>query len=388
MHLKKVKHHFLTAKKRWFLVCVILLSLAVGIAARPSLPPKTTNYARLVTVHADGVSRTIATNEPTVKQAVAKFGISLSSKDKTEPSLETRIRGADFTINLYRARPVTVVDGANTYTITTAERSPKTIAQKAGFVTNSEDEFNFQRSDDPFAGAPGTQMVIQRSKSIFLDLYGVTKPTNTHETTVGDFLQDRNLKLDPGDELNLPRQARITDGMTISIAQVGRTVETIEEPAAFEEERINDAQQPTSYKKIQTPGKNGKKLVTYETVTRNGGAPTRSVIKEVITEAPVKQVVIVGAKSNTFGGDFGAALAKLRSCEGSYTSNTGNGYYGAYQFNVGTWRSNAPAAYKDVLPSNAPPAAQDEAAATLYRARGWQPWPGCTKKLGLQDIYR
>lgn len=374
-------------KKRLLFSLIILVLCGFGIALKPKNDVHAEN-TRVLTVHVDGQTKTVASTASTVQEALEKMDITLGSEDKTEPALSAPIEGGEFSVNVYRARPITVVDGANNYTVMTAERSPRQVAEEAGFATKQEDEFEFERSDDPFEGSPGTQMVIKRAKTITFDLYGKSTALSTNEVTVGELLRERNITLDQGDELNVPAETRISEGMIVSLAKVNKNVETVEEVAKFSEEQIRDAQQPTSYRKIQTPGKDGKKLVTYETVSRNGGAPVRTAIKEVITEQPVKQVVVVGAKSNTFSGDFGAALAKLRSCEGAYTSNTGNGYYGAYQFNIGTWRSNAPAGYKDTLPSSAPPSVQDEAAATLYKARGWQPWPGCTKKLGLQDIYR
>jgi hypothetical protein len=74
-------------------------------------------------------------------------------------------------------------------------------------------------------------------------------------------------------------------------------------------------------------------------------------------------------------------FARLRMCEsgGNYKINTGNGYYGAYQFNVRTWRGLG---YSG-LPSDASPATQDTAAERLQAQRGWQPWPACARKLGL-----
>src|SRR4051794_19030371 len=74
-------------------------------------------------------------------------------------------------------------------------------------------------------------------------------------------------------------------------------------------------------------------------------------------------------------------FARLRQCEsgGDYSINTGNGYYGAYQFNLRTWRGLG---YSG-LPSDAAPATQDRAAATLQSQRGWSPWPACSRKLGL-----
>jgi hypothetical protein len=73
--------------------------------------------------------------------------------------------------------------------------------------------------------------------------------------------------------------------------------------------------------------------------------------------------------------------AELRQCEsgGDYSIDTGNGYYGAYQFSAATWHGLG---YPG-LPNQAPPAVQDQAAARLQARSGWGQWPECSQKLGL-----
>ncbi|KAA9166354.1 transglycosylase [Amycolatopsis acidicola] len=73
---------------------------------------------------------------------------------------------------------------------------------------------------------------------------------------------------------------------------------------------------------------------------------------------------------------------KLRTCESSnrYGINTGNGYYGAYQFDLPTWRSVGGTG----RPDQASPAEQDYRALYLYRMRGWQPWE-CAGMLALRS---
>jgi hypothetical protein len=75
-------------------------------------------------------------------------------------------------------------------------------------------------------------------------------------------------------------------------------------------------------------------------------------------------------------------LSRLRGCEagGSYGIATGNGFYGAYQFDLGTWRGLGLGGY----PHQASPDLQDAAAAALEQSRGWRPWPACSARLGLQ----
>ena len=75
----------------------------------------------------------------------------------------------------------------------------------------------------------------------------------------------------------------------------------------------------------------------------------------------------------------GDGWQKLRDCEagGDYTKNTGNGYYGSYQYDIGTWNNYG--GYR--LPSDAPPAVQDAKAHETFAARGSSPWPSCGRFL-------
>jgi len=77
----------------------------------------------------------------------------------------------------------------------------------------------------------------------------------------------------------------------------------------------------------------------------------------------------------------GGVWYELRMCEsgGDYSINTGNGFYGAYQFALSTWLGLGFSG----LPSDAPPAVQDRAAQELQARSGWGQWPACSAKLGL-----
>jgi hypothetical protein len=77
----------------------------------------------------------------------------------------------------------------------------------------------------------------------------------------------------------------------------------------------------------------------------------------------------------------GGVWAALRQCEsgGNYRDDTGNGYYGAYQFSLATWRGLGLGG----LPSAATPAVQDLAAHRLEVRSGWGQWPVCSRRLHL-----
>jgi len=68
-------------------------------------------------------------------------------------------------------------------------------------------------------------------------------------------------------------------------------------------------------------------------------------------------------------------LNAIAACEsgGDYATNTGNGFYGAYQFDLQTWQAVGGSG----LPSDASRAEQDMRAARLYARAGAAPWPVC-----------
>jgi len=76
-------------------------------------------------------------------------------------------------------------------------------------------------------------------------------------------------------------------------------------------------------------------------------------------------------------GGAGGELASIRACEsegsGGYSANTGNGYFGAYQFDLQTWR----AAGGSGNPADASPAEQDRIAASHIANGNRGAWPNC-----------
>jgi hypothetical protein len=71
-------------------------------------------------------------------------------------------------------------------------------------------------------------------------------------------------------------------------------------------------------------------------------------------------------------------LHKLRLCESgdNYRENSGNGYFGAYQFAPTTWHSLG---YKG-RPDRAKALTQNRAARKEHSITGWSAWPACSKK--------
>jgi hypothetical protein len=80
--------------------------------------------------------------------------------------------------------------------------------------------------------------------------------------------------------------------------------------------------------------------------------------------------------------DAGGVWLQLRECESgdNYAENTGNGFFGAYQFSPSTWTDLGFPGRPDLESHQM----QDQAAVELQSRAGWGQWPACSAVLGLR----
>lgn len=92
---------------------------------------------------------------------------------------------------------------------------------------------------------------------------------------------------------------------------------------------------------------------------------------------PVRTPSVVAAPTVTSG----SVWDSIAACEagGNWAINTGNGYYGGLQFNLGSWQSVGGTG----LPSEASREEQIARGEALQARSGWGAWPACSSRLGL-----
>lgn len=116
----------------------------------------------------------------------------------------------------------------------------------------------------------------------------------------------------------------------------------------------------------------------------NAPAPAAPAPKPVAKEqaAPRKAVTRTAKPAPRAVVASGDVWSRLAQCEsgGNPAINTGNGYYGAYQFSASTWKSVGGSG----LPHQASLEEQTARAQMLQARSGWGQWPACSAKLGLR----
>ena len=195
---------------------------------------------------------------------------------------------------------------------------------------------------------------------------------------------------------------------TLRVARVvrGNVSTTTEIP--YETEEREDAEAEEGTEKTVQEGAAGSEVTETYQETIDGNVTVSAVLSTTRTE-PTKRIVSKGTKAKkvedtssssssssassgssssgssasapaAVSGDDASIWAAIAQCEsgGNPSINTGNGYYGMYQFSLPTWRSVGGSG----LPSDASVEEQTMRARMLQQRSGWGQW-GCAYKLGL-----
>lgn len=194
--------------------------------------------AKFVTFYDNGKKLTVKTGAYTVKEAIERAEIVINSGDIVEPGLDAEINADNFFINIYRARPITIKDGASEKYLMSASYDVKTIVEEAGFTVYDGDE--------------------------------ITRVENT------DFLEAGMVEI-----YQITRNG-------------GRTL-TIDEEIPFEEQIVKDYNLAPGIEEVRQLGEVGTKRTYYNVLYVDNKEVSREMVSEEIVRAPVARIKAVGA---------------------------------------------------------------------------------------------
>ena len=297
-----------------------LLLLNIFSVAGKNSAKATGQGNKILTVFESGQKTSFKTNAKTIREALKAQKINFSKEDSIEPGLDEELTGAEYSINIYRAKPVVIEDGELKTKILTAAQTPRQIAEKAGLNVHNEDKLAFEESGNILEDGSINTLKITRAKEISVDLFGKTESFRTQAKTVEDFLKEKKIILGKDDGISVDLKTQISNGLNFRIWRNGKQTLTVEEPTDFQTETIQDANKDSGYKEIKEAGEKGTKSVTYEVEMQNGKEISRKKINETEIKAAKKQVVIVGTKTSLPAGshtDWMSAAGISASDQGS-----------------------------------------------------------------------
>jgi len=249
---------------------------------------------RLIIVHDNGTERGLLTRQITLRQALSEAHIPVDPNDLTEPGLDEKLEANNYEANIYRARPVTIIDGETRIKIMSPYRTAKQIAGSAGITLHDEDITDIKANTDIVSQGSGVRLEITRATEFTLMLYGKKTIAYTQGKTVAEMVKEKGIKLASDDTVLPSISAPLTAGMTVEIWRNGVQTVTEEQAVPFAVERVLDMDHPVGYHEIKTKGELGMNLVTYAINAKDGKELSRQEIQNVVSKQPVKQVELVG----------------------------------------------------------------------------------------------
>lgn len=278
------------------LIMVAVLSVLALLLTKHAVAeqPDANLGGTILIIHDGDNTSSVVTHSTTIGSALKDAGVSISKQDVVEPSIDHKIIGTKYQVNIYRARPVLIVDGHTRVKIMTAYSTGTQITNQAGITVYPEDKTSFERSDNPVRDGADLKIVITRATTFQFNLYGQTSTQRTQAKTVGDMLAEKGIDIGSSDRVAPDPSTPITPGMTIQVWREGQQTINVTEPLNFTTQKVYDADQPVGYTKITTPGVNGQQQVTYQINIVNGVEVSRTSIASIVITPSVTQVEVIG----------------------------------------------------------------------------------------------
>ncbi|WP_201308920.1 resuscitation-promoting factor [Puerhibacterium puerhi] len=397
-----------------------------GLAAAAVATGGAVAYAdarKTVTLDVDGTVTTVTTFAGSVEGLLDAQGVRVGERDAVAPDATSSLRdGAEIVVRY--GRQVTLqADGDQADIWVTALDAGEALdrfASRGGDVRLVASRSG-ERASLPLRLAHGGGPV-----AVVAD--GETRTTKDTGQGVDALLRSVDVAIDGDDRVSVATPEAVGVPETeAEVAVVVQRVETkdvtTETPIPFETVTREDPERFSDLEpEVTQEGVEGVHTVVERVTTVDGKEESRELVSEGDTTPPVDEIVVEGTKerpepepepepaaaperSSSTASDEGASgtsdegssggsdeaatgsaptsgvWAALAQCEsgGNPATNTGNGYYGLYQFTVSTWQSVGGSG----LPSEASAAEQTQRAQILQERAGWGQWPACARKLGL-----
>lgn len=296
-HRARVKNIKRITRKPVFAIPVVttMALLAVvavgGLLVNRGKPTLSDSDSHIVIVSHDHREQTVPTRAKTVGDLLPKIGVALNKGDVVEPTADTPIVEDNFRINVYRASPVTVIDGSNQVISFSAAATPRSIVKQVGISIYPEDVVQLAPTQNFVTQhSIGARVVVTRATPLNLNLYGTPYAIRTQAKTVGDLLEEKKVHLIKDDTVQPSLDTPISANMQVFVIRKGNQIISEQQDIPAPVQVVEDASLSFGTKVVRQQGVPGKKVVTYQIQLQNGHEVARQQIQEVITQQPVTQV--------------------------------------------------------------------------------------------------
>ncbi|MDC4233755.1 transglycosylase family protein [Actinomyces sp. B33] len=355
---------------------VIASASALGLALTGTAATAVALSHKDVTVEVDGVSQPVSGFFRTVGDALDAGGVSVGAHDLVAPAVAESLADGQTVVVRTAVEYRVEVDGRDVSAWSTAGSADEVLDGIAGgSVVMAADRSTVREA----------LAVSSRGGPVRVDADGQSSEVVVAAGDgVEEILAKAGVEASPLDRVEFVSEG---EDLAVRVQRVTRGAVTSTEAIPHGVEEREDAEALEGVRAVVQEGADGSVTTTSYRETVDGEAVVDVVVSTQRVE-PVARVVSVGTKKAAAaagaagypatavgGSDLDAMFARIAQCEsgGNPTTNTGNGYYGMYQFSLPTWQSVGGTG----LPSEASAEEQLARAKMLQARSGWGQW-GCS----------
>jgi resuscitation-promoting factor RpfB len=326
-----------------FLILLFITLFALVAVGGQTIGPSDSKVVRL---SIDGEEQIVPTRATTIAELLDRLEIELSEKDIVEPAIETEIEPVDFEINILKARTVIVVDDGKKTVIVTAKPDPRAIAKDAGLEVHPEDRIERSAADVPGPaeaiqdGLVAEKLVVSRAIPAHINLYGKAIAVRTHAETVGELLEEKNVKVNEEDKLQPSADTPIVRNIQIFVLRPGTEIVSEEVAIPMPVEIIDNPNLESGVTQVRQSGSPGRKVVTYLIEKQAGREVRRRAIQEVVAVEPIARIVVQGTRFIVSNPTENVRIGEQMAASRGWTGQQWQCLYQLWQRESG-WRTNA-----------------------------------------------
>ncbi len=135
--------------------------------------------------------------------------------------------------------------------------------------------------------------------SITVTVDGNSRPVTVPAgSTVSQALQAAGISMGSLDRAEPPLYTVLSDGNSIAITRVQEIFETEEQVIPFEKQVVRNESLPEGETRLVQTGENGLEEITYRRVLENDVEISKSIVKTVVLQDAVAEIVMIGAQSS------------------------------------------------------------------------------------------
>lgn len=248
-----------------------------------------------VSLTLNGNKKEIKTHAETVHELLGELKINYKKQDYLSPSVNAKVKD-NMQIVWKPAYMVILKLNGEEKKVWTTTKTVKEFLAESEIAIKEQDQLSI-----PLEAKIKQGLIINLDTAfqVVVNDGGEERTVWSTSTTVADFLEQQGIKLNELDRVEPGLDQMIGENVPINIVRVEKVTDVVEEPLEFATVTQKDSNLESGKQQVVQEGKTGKVQKTYEVILENGQEVSKTLISENMMENATDKIVAVGTKEMT-----------------------------------------------------------------------------------------